>query len=47
MAGQIISMGERTWLVRVYVGRDPESGNTMVTPFTARKRTLKRTSMES
>jgi integrase len=26
MAGQIISKGERIWLVRVYVGRDPQTG---------------------
>ncbi len=26
-AGQIIPRGERTWLVRVFMGRDPESGN--------------------
>lgn len=26
MAGQIISRGERTWLVRIYVGRDPQTG---------------------
>ncbi len=26
MAGQIIPRGERTWLVRVYVGRDSETG---------------------
>jgi integrase len=26
MAGQIIQRGERTWLVRVYVGRDPRTG---------------------
>jgi len=25
-AGQIIARGERTWLVRVFMGRDPESG---------------------
>ena len=25
-AGQIIPRGEHTWLVRVFVGRDPESG---------------------
>ena len=25
-AGQIIPRGERTWLVRVFMGRDPESG---------------------
>ena len=26
MAGQIISRGERTWLLRVYLGRDPQTG---------------------
>jgi integrase len=26
MAGQIIARGERTWLVRIYTGRDPETG---------------------
>jgi integrase len=26
MAGQIVARGERTWLVRVYVGRDSETG---------------------
>jgi integrase len=26
MAGQIISKGERAWLVRVYAGRDPQTG---------------------
>jgi integrase len=26
MPGQIISRGERTWLVRVYLGRDPQTG---------------------
>ncbi|MNR86726.1 putative prophage phiRv2 integrase [compost metagenome] len=26
MAGQIIPRGDRTWLVRVYLGRDPETG---------------------
>jgi integrase len=26
MAGQIISRGERTWLVRVFLGRDPKTG---------------------
>src|SRR5215472_14629101 len=25
MAGQIIPRGERTWLVRVYTGRDPQT----------------------
>jgi hypothetical protein len=25
-AGQIIPRGESTWLVRVFMGRDPESG---------------------
>lgn len=25
-AGQIIARGERTWLVRIFMGRDPESG---------------------
>ena len=25
-AGQIIPRGERTWLVRVFMGRDPVSG---------------------
>ena len=25
-AGQIIARGERTWLVRVFMGRDSESG---------------------
>jgi hypothetical protein len=25
-AGQIIPRGERTWLVRVFMGRDPQSG---------------------
>jgi hypothetical protein len=26
MAGQIIERGERTWLVRIYVGRDQQTG---------------------
>jgi hypothetical protein len=26
-AGQLISRGPRTWLVRVSLGRDPESGS--------------------
>src|SRR5215831_7709605 len=26
MPGQIIQRGERAWLVRVYVGRDPQTG---------------------
>jgi|SRR5579872_1886265 len=26
MAGQIIARGERTWMVRVYIGRDPQTG---------------------
>ena len=26
MAGQIISRGERTWLVRVFLGRDSQTG---------------------
>src|SRR5437867_2236555 len=26
MAGQIIPRGDRTWLVRVYLGRDPKTG---------------------
>ena len=26
MAGQIIKRGERTWLVRVFLGRDPHTG---------------------
>lgn len=26
MAGQIIERGERTWLVRIFVGRDPQTG---------------------
>lgn len=26
MAGQIVAKGDRTWLVRVYVGRDPQTG---------------------
>src|SRR5690606_12306533 len=26
MAGQLIQRGERTWLVRVYLGRDPVTG---------------------
>ena len=25
-AGQIIARGERTWLVRIFMGRDPGSG---------------------
>src|SRR5262249_40499971 len=26
MAGQLIKRGERTWLVRIYVGRDAQTG---------------------
>ncbi len=29
MAGQIIARGERTWMVRGYIGRDPQSGKRM------------------
>lgn len=26
MAGQIISRGDRTWLIRIFIGRDPKTG---------------------
>jgi hypothetical protein len=34
-AGQIIPRGERTWLVRVFMGRDSESGTRQLFHFSA------------
>lgn len=34
MRGQVVSRGERTWLVRVYLGRDPQTGKRRYKGFT-------------
>jgi hypothetical protein len=47
-AGQIIERGERTWLVRIFNGRDPRTGKRVSmkdTPFTGRRKAPRGTLM--
>jgi hypothetical protein len=39
-AGQLITRGRSTWLVRVYLGRDPETGQTLHGSFREAQRSL-------